>query len=432
MKNRYKVILKKDKNIALTASSLSDNYPSSFGQLSVNLITPVLVMYVYWILTEARHRNINRLYFLARDGYVLYHIAIGLCEKMKLDIECSYFYCSRYSLRMATYCFFDESAYEKLFIHAYKLSPRNMLKRAGFSKDERFNVYKEMSCVPFNENAVMSRSEFNDFCDRVKKTSYFKNLLKSKSDIAYKNTIAYIRQEGMQNYDRIGIVDLGWTGSMQYTLRRLLDSNGIETRVIGFYIGMLEKPRFQENSEYITWLFDEKNTYTKSWFAHNLLECMCSAPHGMTVGYCSENGRIKPVFEKSENPHEFISTQKKISDEFVELCGETNINKHKRIAKRLLKKMMFHPTEREAEIFKAYRFCDDIGEQYHTNLVQNAEKKEFREQLIFHKLRNRDSSDGFYWYYGSLKASNLLMKTFYKYMYFYTRYVTSKFRQGVS
>lgn len=432
MTNRYKYILNKDKNIGKTSGKIEESCTDSFSCLAANTIAPVLTMYVHWILTEAKCRNIRRLYFFARDGYLLYYIALILCKKMELDIECSYFYCSRYSLRMAAYRFFDSSAYEKLFIHAYKLSPRNMLKRAGFSKQERFNVYKEMTCVPFNERNIMGKAEFNDFCSRVKKTSYFKNLLQAKSDNAYKNMIAYIKQEGMQNHDRIGIVDFGWTGSMQSTLHKIFESCNIKTKLTGFYIGMFEKVAFQKNSEYLTWLFEEKNAYIRAWFSQNLLECMCTAPHGMTMGYYNENNNIKPVLSECENNSSNTERLKAVVREFAKEYKIASVKNHRKIAKKILKQLMFNPTKSEIELLKEYAFCDDVGEQYHATLVQNEESKQFRRQLLFYKLINRDIPDVFYWYYGSLKVSKLLIKGFYKYAYFFTKYITVRIKQRVS
>lgn len=429
MKNRYKRILRKDSNISETASELSDEFITPLRHVALaalNVIVPVLVMYVHWILSEAEKRNIKRLYFLARDSYLMYHIALILCKKLNLNIKCSYFYCSRYSLRMAAYRFFDDCAYEKLFIHSYKLSPYNMLKRAGFSKDERLAVYKETGIVPVNERAVMGKSEFDDFCKRVKETKRFEKIIKEKSDIAYKNTILYIKQEYFQNYDTVGIVDLGWTGSLQYTLKKLLESADIKTNITGFYIGMLDKPPVKKGSVYITWLFDEKKTFTKSWFSHNLLECICSAPHGMTMGYRNDQGYIRPITATAENNTEYISLIEEMSSAFSLKCDVVYQKIHRKIALRLLKKLMFHPTEDEVYAFRNYCFCDDMGEQYHNSIVQITDNRQYRKQILPYKIRSRDSTEGFYWYYGSAKVSNLLLKTYYKYMYLFTRYTILK------
>lgn len=433
MKNRYKNILKKDPELLEAVKQLSYDNMDSFYKISLSVIAPSLVMYVHWILCEAKKRNIEHLYFFARDGYLLYHIAKVLCKKMNIDTECSYFYCSRYSLRMAAYRFFDDSAYEKLFLYSYELSAYNMLKRAGFSSEERYMVYDEIGYDKEKEHDIIVKTEFSQLCEKIKNSEKFSEIITKKSDSAYSSTMEYIVQERFDRFKNVGIVDLGWTGSLQYTLKRLFSSAGIDTHITGFYIGMLDSPPKAENSEYITWLFDENTASVKSWFSHNLLECICSAPHGTTMGYTYDKShRVKPVLSESENSSEGNLLLKELSEKFAFECDMSYEDKHRKIALKLLKQLMFHPTEYEVYTFRDYCLCDDVGEQYHNHLVQIEENAQYRKQMIFYRTFHRESTDSFYWYCGSVKVSNLLIKTYYKYMYFLTKYVIIKFRQRVS
>jgi len=54
-----------------------------------------LYTYVDWILKQASGRNIKRLYFIARDGFVLKRIADVIIKEYKLDIKTFYLYGSR-------------------------------------------------------------------------------------------------------------------------------------------------------------------------------------------------------------------------------------------------------------------------------------------------------------------------------------------------
>jgi hypothetical protein len=423
MRNRYKNLLQSDKALIEAVSRTSSG--SVFEQDVNSVISPALVMYTNWILHEAQKIGIRHLYFLARDGYLIYHIAERLCERNRIDIKCSYFYCSRYALRMAAYRFFDDCAYEKLFINSYKLTAKNMLERAGFNKQERKLVYSDMNFI-MSEERVMGRAEFSTFCENVRNSIQFNDILKAKSDAAYSYTIAYIKQEGMHTYNKVGIVDLGWTGSLQYTLKRLLESADIKSKLYGFYMGMLDKPPVTENSTYLTWLFDSTDLLRKSWFSHNLMECICSAPHGMTIGYEVLQDKLIPKLTKPENPPqlvEYIREQaEKLSREYVKV--------NKMLALRLLRKLMLSPTEEEAEALGVYNFCDDVGEQYHRSVVLRENASLFWREILPFKLFHRDSTDGFYWYYGSVQASNLIIKTFYRYMYLFTRYIIMKIKGG--
>lgn len=428
MKNRYVRILNSIPELQKAVGNLP--IKNSFDSVAANVISPVLVMYTDWILQQAQELGIQRLYFLARDGYMMYHIAKVICRRKKYPVKCSYFYCSRYALRAAAYRFLDDSAYERLFIHAYWQSPYLLLKRAGFSEEQRKVVYEDISFSHEKGKHNMGRKEFDGFCGKLRKSSVFRNILTDISDTAYAETMAYIRQEEMQQSAKIGIVDLGWTGSLQHTLRRLLDSENISTELYGFYMGILEKPPETKSSRYLTWLFNEKEYYIKSWFAHNLMECLCSAPHGMTMGYRKCGKKIEAVLAEPEN---YIRHTEHICKQSVGLAKNFSSEfqaYHKKIALKLLHKLMFGPTTTECAELGNYWFCDDIGEQYHRSIIEEGKSSDFRKELLLHKLFFRDSTDGFYWYYGSVQASRLIAKTFYRYDYLLTKYMIARRKGG--
>jgi len=50
---------------------------------------PILAAYVLWVLNNAQREGISRLYFVARDGEILYLIAQRLCERLGLNVNVS-------------------------------------------------------------------------------------------------------------------------------------------------------------------------------------------------------------------------------------------------------------------------------------------------------------------------------------------------------
>lgn len=428
MINRYAKILRADEELYRASRVLEKDCNGGFDALSLNVFSPVVVMYALYILRQAEKRGIRRLYFLARDGYLVYKAATALCKKNGLDIHCSYFYCSRYSLRMAAYRFHDDSAFDRLFIYSYRLTAENMLCRGGFTPEEREKVYSEIAFDGSAEADIMDRKTFDEFCGRVKKSAAFEEILQRKSDAAYDNIVSYIKKEGLGDYDSIGIVDLGWTGSLQYTLRRLLDSMDIKTTITGFYVGMLEKPKSSDGSSYDTWLFTEKSKRIKAWFAHNLLECLFSAPHGMTVGYEKHGDDVQPVLSDSENDSRYVKTIEDITLKLIESGSLKYNDAHRKIALKLFKKIMFSPSKEDAKALCGYNFCDDIGEQYHSSIAQSVSGKQLSKELLFHKLFHREETGGLYWYCGSTVLSDIRFKTFYRYGFFLTKLIVSLLR----
>ena len=78
------------------AIRLSMDY-SPQGEFATNFIAPIIVPYVYYVLEDARRRDINKLFFIARDGYILYLIA-QVFAPLFPGIGLHYLYASRKSL----------------------------------------------------------------------------------------------------------------------------------------------------------------------------------------------------------------------------------------------------------------------------------------------------------------------------------------------
>ena len=74
-----------------------------FSDLTGAVTAPVLYSYVWWCLQQAIHDQVDTLYFLARDGHILYEIAKRFCEQYALPIHCQYLYVSRMAIRMPSY-----------------------------------------------------------------------------------------------------------------------------------------------------------------------------------------------------------------------------------------------------------------------------------------------------------------------------------------
>lgn len=430
--------LEHNETLCLAAGKVFSEYSSGSGirdEITSWVSAPVIFMYVSRVIEEARDRGIKRLYFLARDGYSMERAAKAVCRSRGYDIDIRYLYCSRFSLRMAAYRFKDDSAYDRLFYEAYRLSAYNLLSRADFDDEGRRAVYDDIGYDDDNERQPMSRENFHILCEKIKKSAAFDEILTKRSDASYNSLIGYLKQEGLFDEKHIGIVDLGWTGSMQYTMKRILESADCFSKITGFYFGLLEKPPVCEGNEYFAWLFDAySNASFKAAFSHNLMECICTAPHGMTVGYELCDDKYVPVMKECENDISITQRQSDIIASFAEygadhVCSEGD----KKLAAKLLKELMFRPERDEAECMGIYSFCDDVGEQYHHSIAANSTEKILRNNLLMARLMKKTVQDEqLYWFYGSLVMSDVKLKALYRadyYLYQLLRYFIKQIKK---
>ena len=72
---------------------------SDIGKLGLSFGGPILYPYVCWVLENAERKNVSDLYFIARDGFILKHIAEVIIKNSNLHIQTHYLYGSREAWR---------------------------------------------------------------------------------------------------------------------------------------------------------------------------------------------------------------------------------------------------------------------------------------------------------------------------------------------
>ncbi len=370
--------------------------------------------YVWWVLQEAEKEGIKTLYFLARDGWLLRKIALVICEHYKLDIACKYLYCSRISLRTPSYWLIGEEAFDLLLCGGYQLRLDSILQRAQLSEEERQAVYKSCGWNIEDESKLLSWAAFKEAANTLRGDRVYRKYVLEKSRAAYPAAMAYLKQEGLLDADRIAIVDSGWTGSMQRSLRQLLESAGWKGKLDGYYFGMYKSPQDERDGRYHTWYFSGEGFWKqKARFSNNLFECLLSAPHGMTSGYRMEGEAAAPVLmppptkSKIEQIEAYALcvtqyTSRQAQQDFWRKIEWTETD-------RIITRYMYYPTEEEAFVLGQMMFCDDITEAYQCPLADRTMIREMKRYTIPGRVKERFFSGkkqaagpGLYWQYGTI------------------------------
>ncbi len=379
---------------------------------STRFVGPLMYRYTRWVIEESKKRSIKRLYFLARDGYLLKLIAERICSELNLDIECRYLYCSRAALRMPSYNLIGEEAYDLLLLKGYYLTPKSILGRAELSDEEKEIIYKELNIS--EPERGLDENEFEEFIKLLRENQYYRSAVTEKSSAAYKPAMDYFKSEGLLDGEYVAIVDSGWTGSMQRSLRQLLDSVGYSGKIIGFYFGMFVAPKEEADGEYLTFYFNHKNgARRKTMFNNNVFECMLSANHGMTLRYGYEDGIPVPIFANNHSDEmlNLINSQIEGAIEYVSSLDTATLEKYdeKQFIKecyRISKRAMIYPTQEEALMYGRFTFCDDVTEGYRISLADKSMHKKLKNYVIFRKVikkltgKNNPLSDELFWAHG--------------------------------
>ncbi len=399
-KELYGKILKKSPFLYETVSHGKE--PENPSGLAVRyVLAPALVNFVLWVLAEAKKRGIQRLYFLARDGYLMYHTACWLCERMGLTIQCRYLYCSRYSVRIPLYHLDMEQALEFICRGGLCVTPEKIMDRAGLKWKEGKMILEPLAPVYPPKQALTCR-ELEDLKRRLWTCPQFLKLAEKHSREKFNTFCGYLKQEGLLEEIPSAFVDSGWLGSMQKLLNQACTLLGRKEQIQGFYWGLYEFPKECCQREYHCYFFSPFHGLTYKLFFNNcLFEAVFTAPHGMTLGYEKKDGYVPILGSQEKKRQVFLSDLKDVLEEYVSALSEKyslfdmrkEALKNRRIIKRLCFFFMSRPTIEEADFFGNLSFSDDVlegqKEKLAAPLSEEALKESYRLFRIFKRYRER-------------------------------------------
>lgn len=379
--------------------------------LQVDLrFAPVLTAFTLYLLQGSLNKGIKRLYFLARDGYVLYNTTKKISAKHNLNIDLRYLYCSRIALRTAALSDLGEEAYIYLLEGGYSLTPKVILGRLKLDDEQRKKVYADID-ISGDENEILPKQSASDFCNKLRNSEVYNSYIKSVSESSKAATLAYLEQEGLMSDVPYAIVDSGWTGSMQRMLRILTGK-----KQTGFYFGMYSEGK-SEDGEFNTFLFDKSTSpLLVSKFNNNLFETICSAPHGMTEGYKFEGDKAVPILKEGKSLNYGNELLQEIErqiysyaeNETIFPSKETTLKERQKLYFPLLDKLMYKPDIETAKLYGSLRFSDDTAELNSFPLAEGLEDTKglyFLPRLLKKLFKKEKTASPLFWSYGTAALS---------------------------
>lgn len=364
------------------------------------VLAPVLFLYVLWVLADAMWNGKRRLYFLSRDGYMMYHVAKYVCERWQLPMECRYLYCSRYSLRGGEYKLLGKRSLDYICLGGMRVTLERMMMRGRLTGEEAAEAGQYMGWG-HKMQKPLTYEQVKGMRPLLENNPLFMDKMMEHAEAEYPYVTGYLRQEGLMDDVPYAIVDSGWTGTVQRSISRLLKSAGYQGKVEGYYFGLYEYAKGTDPRLYHTWYFAPKGKKRrKAFFCNNLFECVFSSPEGMVKGYCRNKGSYEPVFAVKSNPNRSYAEAGagillqyaecytgESGDKFGEKDRtERNQRLEMRVAAKLLHSFMGCPSVEEAEVFGGYRFDDDVTGEEKRPLARALTRKEIKEERIVRKL----------------------------------------------
>jgi len=259
-------------------------------QVGYGFAAQILLPYVVWVLQESLKKGFHKLFFIARDGYILKKIADILIESYSYPIATEYLYGSRRAWRLPSISV-DNADIEELIRWSY---PERICYYKEIADIFGMSVEELRGIVPAirNTDIKISRSLVNDLIQLlVKNEKSIMEKVVEKQKEKREAAIQYLQQELDCKNERIAFVDLIGSGYSQRCLGNLIK---------GFYKGPVETFFYRlDNCK------KEEHNINYPFFSNriqmsNLAEVLCGAPHGQTDGYEKKGKKWVPILGQDE------------------------------------------------------------------------------------------------------------------------------------
>ncbi|TXN00793.1 hypothetical protein FV242_20845 [Methylobacterium sp. WL64] len=248
---------------------------------------PLMLLFMSWLIRHEGLARVERLYFLAREGDVLVRIYRLIRERYGWDHlpEGRYFHVSRQTAIAAALT----KAFRPELVTAagrYVGSVQGLLwNRAGFTAPAHLELDRIAVRLPGDVEVV----------ERIM-TDLEPEIAAHAADM-HRRLLAYARQEGLDPDVPCGVVDVGYSATIQRMMQTALGRP-----LTGFYLAALDKANAvaAEGGSAFGCLCENVATLTASMPAlnHSLsVEAFLTAAHGQVIGYDTAGDRIEPLFK---------------------------------------------------------------------------------------------------------------------------------------
>ena len=250
----------------------------------------------------------DKVYFCSREGQGLKRIFdyYQSFYPKELQITTSYLYVSRKATVIAGLNDIEKETFDNVFSKKCSYSLRNFMEFMEFSRGtidyvkSTYGIDDETVLINDKKKNLVFQKIVTD--DRV--ILEYNKIRRNKRKLLEK----YLIQQGINVMQgKLCMVDIGWKGSIQDNLRKVLNENVI---IQGYYLGIFDKGELVEKCYYSSnnlktgVVFSTITDKDKDYFIFRknrmFLETLFTADHGPVMGYKEDGNKVSPIIKNDK------------------------------------------------------------------------------------------------------------------------------------
>lgn len=365
----------------------------NYRQFGHDIFGPFLYGFTKWLRERIVSNGDTKIFFFSRDGYIMQKAYQLFEEKEPLNLVQSYVYFSRNSLRRGLLwkCRTYEESIQYLSKERFT-EFAEIVSYYGLTREEVEPLMKEIG-AEWSEVSPFEHLPKNNKVRKLFET--FRETIEQRSKQQFDTTILYLKQIGMR--DSCAIVDIGWHGTMQYYLEKLIEFGEIDARINGYYVGHHSYVPIKGKAE--GYVYSQENLKFKDQIRcfFGLGEKLFQSLEGSTDHYQQIGGEVRAVlkpyeYEDDEIVRECINYLHSGSLEFVKNGIKAGLV-YSNLSEAFMPLMNFgmNPSYQQTQMFKSF-YNTDGGKIYY--IPQKALFK-YHPKEFFRALVNSPWKTGF-------------------------------------
>ncbi len=292
----------RDTRLSLIHTEHYEVETSVFDNLASDLISPFLFAFVLWVINESKRIGYTDLYFVSRDGEILYKIARVISPLIK-GPECHYMHGSRQAWNITDYISkrFDRLGWLKAAQNGLCLT--RILSRLHLNVDDIKELKLPLNIKPSD---TLSKKEIETVIEWFCSDDIYNYLLPKleKHKIYFHQ---YMQQIGIFQSKKPAIVDIGWNLSGL----RILNEELSKKVIGGLFFGSFKPNEIELNNikcDYSAY-FDSSSKNSKAILRYGpciLIESLFTMPshHSLKRYNLSKDNKIVPEINGNDKSHD--------------------------------------------------------------------------------------------------------------------------------
>ncbi len=387
--------------------------PDFWKAIGYEVVGPLYMSFVSWVVRQAKRLEVEKLFFLARDGYYLIKVFDILKERWKLTIDAHYIYASRRLLNVPRIRSIDENALAFLTEPNPCMSLKDFFERIGLDPASYSDCISDFGFTSPGQLLTTPKGVFVSAEVKDSMRTLFRNLagdILAKAAVERSRLLSYLFETGITSGNS-AVVDIGWQASSIKSFRDLLHLNGGKPSLHGLYFS--------------TWRFAlgalNSGCPVQSFYVHldqpehranliresvEVLEAFFGAPYPSVVGLAKDNGCWRPLYgekELDDAQQRYLDLARETALEFVLdasdlVSGPDSSTPGYGYLDTVLERILRHPRPQEAQF---------LGQLSHRNTFGGSGPLRYVAKVPSGKIRKkrrtlREAYDYCYWKTGFL------------------------------